>query len=165
MAMSSRTSTSERARWSRSSTRPLRPNNHRRAPTDGRVDDRLERALGDLEDGIDVDQLVDHGRRILGTAAPALEVAIEVLADPYFPEVVCHLERLARVERGEDAGPRCPPTVRPSGAPRRGVGLRFVTPPLRVAVWARLHPLLAGAVVFSLVGAVFGLGFAFGQRR
>ncbi len=142
------------------------PTNHRRATAAQQVSDRLEaltRSDGSLG-GVDLEEILDHGRKLLDAASPALGVAVDVLADPYLPEVVCHVERLARIEQGEPPGRGCTPTRAVRGTARRGIGLRLAAKPLRAVVWARLHPALATALAISVVGAVFGIGVAFGQR-
>ena len=79
--------------------------NHRRATAAGQVGDRLEAsARARAVSGLDLSDLLEQGRELLDAANPAFGVAIDVLADPYLAEIVCHAERLARIEQGKPAG-------------------------------------------------------------
>lgn len=93
----------------------------------------------------------------------AAQAVAAVVADPYLSEVSCHVLRLAAIERGEAPGPRCQEIPVVSSTIGKGIGLRYVVRPLRVAVSAREHPLLAAGVVAAVVGGIFFLGFAAGR--
>ena len=120
-----------------------------------RIDARLEELSG-------TDGLIGRGLELLETAGPALEAAIQLLEDPYLPEVTCNVLRLSKVEQGKPVGAPCP--VGPRGQ-RKGIGLRYAIKPLRAAVWVRLNPLLATALGISVVGSLIGIGVIIGKAK
>lgn len=91
------------------------------------------------------------------------QAVAEVVSDPYLNEVACHVLRLAAIERGQKPGPRCQEIPVVPATIGKGIGLRYVVRPLRVAVSAREHPLVAAGVVAAVVGGIFFLGFATGR--
>ncbi len=146
---------SERSSSSRPSIRGTHFHNHRRAPVTPRIDARLEELSG-------TDGLIGRGLELLETAGPALEAAIQLLEDPYLPEVTCNVLRLSKVEQGKPVGAPCP--VGPRGQ-RKGIGLRYAIKPLRAAVWVRINPLLATALGLSVVGSLIGIGVIIGKAK
>ena len=130
-----------------------------------RIDGRLESPTSAGGIDFDIGEAIERGQSLFEKAGPTLKAALEIIEDPYLPEVVCHVSRLARIERGERPGSACiEATVSPAVA-NRGIGLRLAIKPLRAVVWARLHPLLASAIGISFVGALVGIGIAIGKGR
>lgn len=98
------------------------------------------------------------------TALSAIGAAQKVAEDPHLPEVICHVNRLSNIQKGQPAGPNCPgfPTYY---QPTKGVGLRYVVGPLRTLVKAREHPAAAVAIVGGSIGLIFLAGYVIGKRR
>jgi hypothetical protein len=93
----------------------------------------------------------------------AAQAVAAVVSDPYLTEVSCHVLRLAAIERGERPPARCQEIPVVPATIGKGIGLRYVVRPLRVAVAAREHPYYAAGVVTAVVGGIFLLGYAVGK--
>ena len=96
--------------------------------------------------------------QVLDAATAALKVA----QDPYLPEVVCSVLRLSALEEGRAPGPPCRQV---NAAPGRGIGLRHVVVPIRLAVKARQRPIVAFAVVGGALLGLVAFGYALGKNR
>jgi len=106
--------------------------------------------------GLDIGDIISRG----GSAIAAVS---KVVQDPALPEVTCHVLRLNKMAEGRDPGPPC---ARPSYVGKKGgIGLALAVAPLRAAVWAREHPVLAGGISLAVVGALVGVGYYMGKKR
>lgn len=98
----------------------------------------------------DFNDVITGIRNVKGAINPALEI----VADPYFPEIIGKIEQLHAIE------------VRDSGPNTRGVGLRHLVYPLGVYVEFRKNPIVMGALILGvMVGIPFGLGYLFGKSK
>lgn len=98
----------------------------------------------------DINTVITGIKNVKGAINPALEI----VADPYFPEIIGRIEQLHALE------------VQAGGPDTRGVGLRHLVYPLGVYVEFRKNPIVMGALILGLVvGIPFSLGYLFGSRK
>jgi hypothetical protein len=97
--------------------------------------------------------------KVLGTASPAIGVAANVFADPYWPEAACRVAQLHAIEN-KRAVPACPTT--PAGR-SGGVGLRKVMPAMRAYVYAERHPIVKPVAVAAAIGIPVLIGYLLGK--
>lgn len=97
----------------------------------------------------------------MGDTAGAITTSLNIVNDPYFPEVVCRIDQLTAVERSEAVGEcqRTPPNV------GGGAGLRSAMPILRWYVYAQRNPWAYAVAAASLVGLPYFLGYLHGRAR
>jgi len=98
----------------------------------------------------------------LSTIGSAALAAGKVIEDPYLPEVACQLLRLNALERGMIPGAPCART--PKTRTNKGIGMRYVAPPLRAAVWARQNRLAAIGIAAGAVFLIGYVGYQIGKR-
>jgi len=110
--------------------------------------------------GASLDSIVRQGSRLLSGVSPTFKAASQVMTDPAFPELTCHILRLSNIEHGKPAG------VCKKG-PRRpgGVGLRYVILPVKLLIFHRKYPWALPAMAAALIGGTYLLGFSNGRRR
>jgi hypothetical protein len=105
--------------------------------------------------GLDLGELFERG-------TTAVQAAAKVLEDPALPEVTCQVLRLNALASNRPS-PVCPAQRYTLAQKQKGIGLHLAVTPLRIAVWARMHPLLATAVAGGSVLGLVGLGYALGK--
>ncbi len=96
----------------------------------------------------------------LQTAVDIAKIGLDVVKDPYLPELTCQVLRLAALERGQNPGPPC---VRTKAAGTGGIGLRYALVPVRLAVKVREQPIVTPLVVGGVVAGIFALGYLTGR--
>jgi len=95
----------------------------------------------------------------LGDLSSTITTVADVTADPYFPEVVCHVQQLQQIERGQEPQ-ECPES--PDGL-MGGVGLRSAMPGLRAYVEVKKHPWLLPVAIVGVLAIPFLLGVRYGR--
>lgn len=107
-----------------------------------------QRAIGDTWD--DVANVISGIHSVKDAAGPVMEI----LKDPYFPQVVGMLAELHSLEQPS------------SGSSVPGIGLVHVAGAMKVYVEYRRRPLLVGPLVIgAMVGLPFALGYLFGKGK
>ncbi len=97
----------------------------------------------------------------MGGLTEVIGTAADVASDPYLSEVLCRVQQIKAVERGQ-AVAVCPVTP---DSPGVGVGLRRLMPALRGYVYAEQNPwayLVAAAVV---IGVPMFIGYELGKNQ
>lgn len=101
----------------------------------------------------------------LSTVADVARVSLDVVQDPFLPEVTCLVMRMAALEQGRKP-PTCPKTALSTRLSQgRGIGLRYAVIPLRVTVKVRENPVLTPVVATGVVAGLFLLGYAIGRSK
>lgn len=98
---------------------------------------------------------------VLSDIQTAVSAASNVASDPYLTEMLCHVQQLSQLGRGQPATP-CIST--PLNVPG-GVGLKYAVVPMRAFVYARQHPwawLVAAGLVF---GVPMMIGYELGRTK
>jgi len=95
------------------------------------------------------------------TATDALEMGLQVIADPALPDVVERLKILHELEQASPSAPKAPT----SGQPTLGVGLRFVVPVLDGWIFVRRNPWVAFAAAAAFVLLIGDVGYRMGRRK
>lgn len=108
--------------------------------------------------GLDLGELINKG-------GPAVAAVAKVVQDPALPEVTCHVLRLNKITEGRDPGPPCTRRRYTLSEKKQGIGLTLAVTPLRAAVWARAHPLLAMGAGLAVAGVLVGAGYTMGRKR
>lgn len=107
--------------------------------------------------GLDVKELITKG-------GPAIAAAAKVIEDPALPEITCHVLRLNKLTEGKDPGGTCARRAYTEQEKQKGIGLTVLAKPLRLAVWTRQNPILAGLIGASVAGAFIGIGYLWGKK-
>src|SRR5262249_35161606 len=97
-------------------------------------------------------------RKAMGDILGTITTAIDVANDPYMPEIVCRVNQLKAVDRGE-AVSEC--TSLPPGL-QGGVGLHSAMGPLRAYVYAQRNPWVYGLAIAALIGIPMYIGYELG---
>jgi len=100
---------------------------------------------------------------IIKKAIPALGAAQSALDDPALGETVCLATQLSRLADGKDPGRACARTANPNSD--KGLGLSAALPGLRAFVWVRKNPIVASALVGTVIGLVWAVGYSTGAKR
>ena len=97
-----------------------------------------------------------------GDIASTGQALLNVTGDPHLPEIICHAVRLGKMEKHEDPGLKCDKI--PFGTlPGKGIGLRYLVFPVRLADKMREKPYIAIATTAGLIFSIFALGFIAGK--
>ena len=102
------------------------------------------------------------GYEATGDLADTATAAMKVAADPYLPEVTCHVLRLSALEEGKKPGPPC---LRTRAGIRGGAGLRYAVVPMRILVGVYERPYRSAAVAGGILLGIFALGYFTGKGR
>jgi len=97
----------------------------------------------------------------MGDLASALSTAADVAGDPYLPEVICRIQQLKNIDRGETVA-TCIDT--PEGV-AGGVGLRNAMTPLRAYVYAQQNKWVYPLAVAAMIGIPMWLGYELGRAK
>jgi hypothetical protein len=95
----------------------------------------------------------------MGDLASILTTASDVVNDPYLPEVLCRIQQLKAIDRGE------PVTIcveAPEGI-AGGVGLRNAMTPLRAYVYAQQNKWVYPLAVAAILGIPMWVGYELGK--
>lgn len=97
----------------------------------------------------------------MGDLTSILNTASDVANDPYLPEVICRIQQLKNIERGETVTV-C--TEAPEGI-AGGVGLRNAMVPLRAYVYAQQNTWVYPLAIAAILGIPMWLGYELGKGR
>src|SRR5262252_7424887 len=98
-------------------------------------------------------------RPAMGDLASVLSTAADVASDPYLPEVICRIQQLKNIDRGE-AATVCAEV--PEGV-AGGVGLRNAMVPLRAYVYAQQNKWVYPLAVAAILGVPMWIGYELGR--
>lgn len=96
---------------------------------------------------------------IVDTVGSVVVTAASIVADPYFPEIVCRVSQIAAVE-----GKRPPPACATTPNYASTVGLKKAMTPLRAYAYAETHPWVYPVSIAAVVGIPFLLGYLVAKR-
>jgi len=97
----------------------------------------------------------------MGDLASTVGTALDVAADPYLPEVVCRIQQLTQVDRGQ-AVQLCPDT--PDNVVG-GVGIGRVIPALRAYVFAQQNQWVYPVAIVAVLGLPMLIGYHLGKGK
>lgn len=95
----------------------------------------------------------------MGDVYGTIATAINVVDDPFLPELVCRINQLTAIEHGQESG-ICANT--PEGTVG-GVGIGPLMPAVRLYVFAQQNKWVYGAAAVALLGIPFLLGYEYGK--
>lgn len=98
-------------------------------------------------------------RPAMGDLASVLSTAADVASDPYLPEVVCRIQQLKNIDRGEAVAVCAESPDGVSG----GVGLRNAMGPLRAYVYAQQNKWVYPLAVAAILGIPMWIGYEIGR--
>jgi hypothetical protein len=96
----------------------------------------------------------------MGDVAGTINTAINVVDDPFLPELVCRIDQLTNIEHGREVGV-CANT--PDGT-TGGVGIGPLMPALRAYVFAQQNKWVYGVAAVAILGIPFLLGYEYGKE-
>jgi hypothetical protein len=107
--------------------------------------------------------LAPQAKDYLTKASQGLKAGAAVFDDPYFGEGMCQVLRLQTIEQGKNPGPACPKTVITAANARKGIGLKYVATPMRLAVYARENKWVLPLAAVAIVAVPLALGYVLGK--
>lgn len=98
----------------------------------------------------------------MGDIASTIVTALDVASDPALPEVVCRIQQLQAIDRGQAVDlSTCQETLPGVGAPWAQNAL----PVLRGYVWAQQNKWVYPAAVLAIIGIPMWIGYELGKGK
>jgi hypothetical protein len=97
--------------------------------------------------------------RAMGDVLDSITTTLDVASDPAMPEVVCRVQQLQAIDRGQTV-PVCAQTPDGVGAP----WIQNVLPVLRGYVYAQQNKWVYPLVVLGVIGLPLWVGYELGRK-
>jgi hypothetical protein len=104
--------------------------------------------------------ILSGAAELIRKSGPAIKSGLEIVRDPYFPEVLCLAQSISDTRSGKPASPcpRTPPTT-------KGFGLRAAILPIRVLDFHVKNPVVLPLLTVGVLGLIYYAGYTSGKSK
>lgn len=109
-----------------------------------------------------VTDIINKGLELFGKAGSVVDIGVNVLEDPYLPQLGCEVNRLAKAYAKQNPGPHC---AAPATVTSGGIGIRNFITPVRIYTFHVQHPWAVPLIGAAVVAGIFYAGYVTGKRK